>query len=56
MQIDYDNIPAEIERLHSEAEACADLAKRSEPEEAVSLRLLATSKVRTAAALRSRLA
>lgn len=52
MLIDYDNLPAEIDRLHAEAEDLADLAKRT-PEDAGALRKEATSKVRLAARLRT---
>lgn len=52
--IDYDNIPAEIERLHAEAEDLADLAKTVvSPVYADQLRQDAKRKIRQAARLRS---
>lgn len=52
--IDYDNIPAEIDRLHAEAEDLADLAKSTSSETyAAELRQDAKRKIRAAARLRA---
>lgn len=54
--IDYDNLPAEIERLHDEAEDLADLARNaSDPTYAAELREDAKRKVRQAARLRAQI-
>lgn len=54
--IDYDNLPAEIERLHAEAEDLADLAKVVvSPEYADELREDARRKIRAAARLRAQI-
>lgn len=52
--IDYDNLPAEIDRLHSEAEDLSDLAAHVDDlDKATELRNRASVKVRTAARLRA---
>lgn len=52
--IDHDNIPAEIDRLHSEAEDLADAARFAQHDEtAAALREDAKRKIRQAARLRA---
>jgi transaldolase len=54
--IDFDNLPAEIDRLHSEAEDLRDLASITvSPEYAAELRQDATRLVRQAARLRAQI-
>lgn len=51
--IDYDDLPASIDRLHAEAEDLADLARRTpDPEQKRLLQQQALAKVRVAAQLR----
>lgn len=52
--IDFDNIPAEIERLHTEAEDLADAARFAQHDETANeLRADAKRKIRQAARLRA---
>lgn len=54
--IDYDNLPAEIERLHEEAEDLADVARHcADPRKAAEYREDAKRKIRAAARLRAQI-